>query len=600
MSTSDPARRSAGASTSVAGAGAPEHEVLVERGVPIAMRDGTVLRADVYRPASAGRFPVLVERVAYELGARIGAYAPFYAERGYVVVGQNVRGTYASDGKVDPFRDDGWGANQDGYDTVEWAAAQPWSNGNVGMLDGSYSGFTQYLVAPTRPPHLRALSPREAGGDLYRDWVYRGGAHQLSFTRSWSMQTCLGWLTHRTAPGSGAPDADLAARARLERAFAVGLDPLLQRLPLRSCPPLEDLPLAGWYFDHLDHPEDGPYWRAMSLDTRYADVDTPALHVAGWFDFFLGGNLRAFQGMQAHARSETARRAQRLVVGPWIHGPAAAAEQRAGEVYFGPDAAIDLKALRLRWYDYWLKGLANGALDGPPVRAFLMGANRWLDLDAWPPPGITYRPLYFRQGTGRTAESLNGGGLSLATPDAEEAADTFAYDPQDPVPSLRRYPQLGPCDQQPIEGRVLTYTSEALERDLAVAGPVTAVLHATSSAPDTDWVVRLCDVWPDGRSLSVCDGIVRARYRDSLERPVLMVPGELYRFQIDLWSTAQVFRAGHRLRVHVTSSDFPRYDRNLNTGGALATESRSQVATNTVFHDAARPSHVLLPILADA
>src|SRR5919197_1277998 len=269
MPIEDPPRRS-----KMRGASAPQREVLVERGVAVPMRDGTILRADVYRPATGGRFPVLVERVAYELGARVGGYAPAYAQRGYVVVGQNVRGTYASAGKVDPFRDDGWGANQDGYDTVEWAAAQPWSNGHVGMLDGSYSGFTQYLVAPTRPPHLRALSPREAGGDLYRDWVFRGGAHQLYFTRSWTMRRCLGWLSHPSAPASAAPH-----RERLERALAEGLDPWLNRLPLRS-----------------------------------------------------------FQGIQAGARSEATRRAQRLVIGPWIHGAAAAAQRQAGEVDFGPQA----------------------------------------------------------------------------------------------------------------------------------------------------------------------------------------------------------------------------------------------------------------------
>jgi uncharacterized protein len=570
-----------------------ESQIVIERGVPVPMRDGTVLRADVYRPATGGPFPVLLERVAYELVARVGVYAPAYVRRGYAVVGQNVRGTYASAGELVPFRDDGWGTNQDGYDTVEWAATQPWSDGNVGMLDGSYSGFTQYMVAPTRPPHLRALSPRESGGDLYRDWVYRGGANQLYFTRSWTMRTCLGWLSHESHEGAPAPPA----RARLEAALAEGLDPWLGRLPLRSCPPLEDLPLVSWYFDHLAHPEDGSYWRATSLATRYGEVDTPMLHVAGWFDFFLDGTLRAFRGIQAHARTEAARRAQRLVIGPWIHGPAAAAERRAGEVDFGPDAPLDLTAHRLRWYDYWLKGEANGVLDGPPVRAFLMGANRWLDLDTWPPPGVASRPLYLRRGPGPSSASLNGGGLSFQAPDAAEGQDDFAYDPHHPVPRLLLYPALGPRDHRPVEGRLLTYTSDALEEDLAVVGPVTAVLHAASSAPDTDWVVRLCDVWPDGRSLSVCDGVLRARYRDSLERPTLLQPGQVYRFDVDLSSTAQVFAAGHRIRVQVTSSDFPRYDRNLNTGGPFGEESDPRVARNTVFHDAARPSHLLLPLL---
>jgi putative CocE/NonD family hydrolase len=558
----------------------PRFEVQVEREVPIPMRDGTLLRADVYRPAAEGRFPVLLERVGYELGARVGAYGPYYAQRGFVVVGQNVRGAFASEGELVPFRDDSAGLHQDGYDTVEWAAAQPWSNGNVGMVDGSYSGFTQYAVAPTRPPHLRALSPREGGGDLYRDWVFRAGANQLSFTRSWTMQTSRSWLAHPNAaakyPG---------AHERLEEALSAGLERWFAHLPLNECPPLHDLPLVSWYFDHLAHPDDGPFWDGLRMGTHYDEIDVPMLHVGAWFDFFLGGTLRMFQGLQAHARTEAARRAQRLVIGPWAHSPDTN-QRRAGELDFGPDAMFDIRAQRVRWYDYWLRGEANGVMDGPPVRAFLMGANRWLELDTWPPPDVTYRPAY-----------LHRGALTFAAPEPGEAPDEFSYDPRTPVPSLIVYPQLGPTDHRPVENRVLTYSSDVLGADLTVAGPVTAVLYASSSAPDTDWVVRLCDVWPDGRAMSVCDGILRARYRESLTRPTLLTPGEVYRFEVDLWSTAQVFKAGHRLRVHVTSSDFPRYDRNLNTGGSFGAETHANVAVNTIFHDALRPSHLLLPVL---
>jgi putative CocE/NonD family hydrolase len=559
----------------------PRYEVTIERAVPVPMRDGTLLRADVYRPAASSRFPVVLERVGYELGPRVGAFGPYYAQRGYVVVGQNVRGAYASDGELLPMRDDGWGVHQDGYDTVEWAAAQAWSDGNVGMVDGSYSGFTQYQVAPTRPPHLRALSPREAGGDPYRDWHFRNGVSQLYLTLSWTLQTCLGWLSHPKA-AAAAP----GARERIEQALSRGLDPLIQHLPLNECPPLEGLPLANWYFEDLQHPDDGPYWQAMNMNLRFSDVDVPMLHVGGWFDVFLGGTLRAFQGLQAHARTDSARRGQRLVIGPWVHGPANTGRQ-AGELDFGPEAAYDLHANRVRWYDHWLKGLPNGVMDGPVVRAFLMGANRWLDLDTWPPAGISYRPVYLHQ-TQR---------LSFDTPDSSETPDTITYDPREPVPSQVLYPQLGPRDYRPIEDRVLCYTSDVLEADLSVVGPVTAVLHACSSALDTDWVVRLCDVWPDGRSMSICDGILRARYRDSLSNPTLLEPNHVYQFLVDLWSTAQVFKAGHRLRVQVTSSDFPRYDRNLNSGGLVASESHPVVAVNTVFHDAARPSHLVLPIL---
>ena len=348
----------------------------------------------------------------------------------------------------------------------------------------------------------------------------------------------------------------------------------------------------------LDHPEDGPYWWPVAASRRFAEVDVPTLHLGGWFDVFQDGTLRAFAGYRAHARSAAARTAQRLVVGPWVHGPANVGQRAVGELDFGAAAGFDLNGHRLRWYDHWLKGAANGALDGPPVRVFLMGANRWLELDAWPPPGATATPLYLRAGPGPSAASLNDGGLTFAPPAADEPPDRFADDPADPPPSLPGGVAGGPRDQRPIEGRLLTYTSAPLARDLTVLGRVTAVLYGASSAPDTDWVVRLCDVWPDGRSMGVCDGILRARYRDGLDRAMLLEPDRVYRFEVDLWSTAQVFAAGHRIRVPVASSDFPRYARNLHTGGAVGAEVEGRAAHNTVRHDAAAASHVLLPVLA--
>jgi putative CocE/NonD family hydrolase len=321
------------------------------------------------------------------------------------------------------------------------------------------------------------------------------------------------------------------------------------------------------------------------------------MHLSGWFDCFLDGTLRAFSGIRAHGKTETCRANQRLIIGPWIHGPSRTSERKAGDLDFGPNAEFDLETYRLRWYDYWLKGIENGIMNDPPIRIFLMGANRWLNLETWPPPAVTYQPIYFQQGTGTSAASLNNGGLSFEPPSATESADSYQYDPENPIPSLITYPQLGPTDHRAVEGRMLTYTSQLLEKDLTVVGPIKAILYATSSALDTDWVVRLCDVWPDGRSISVCDGILRARYRNSLAQPELMNPGEVYRFEIDLWSTAQVFQAGHRIRVEVTSSDFPRYDRNLNTGGPFGEEIQGQVAINTIFHDAERASHILLPII---
>lgn len=568
----------------------PNSPIRVERAVPIAMRDGAVLRADVYRPDAEGRFPVLVERVAYELGSRCRESGEYYARRGYVVVGQNVRGAFASEGEFAPLRADGWGAHQDGYDTIEWAAAQPWSSGRVGMLDGSYSGCTQYAVAPTHPPHLGALFVREGGLGWRRDLVFRDGAYAL-FHRDWALRTVLSHLRHSAPTPERA-----AARERLERAVGE-IDAWVRHLPLLDCPPLEGI--ADWYFADLRHPEDGPYWWDVDAARHVADFDVPILHLGGWFDLFLPSTLRAFQGVRTHGASARCRAAQRLVIGPWVHGPANVGQRQVDELDFGPAAEWDLAEQRLAWYDHWLKDVANDALAGPAVQVFLMGANRWLGFDAWPPPGVTARPFYLRAGEGPGAASLNDGRLSAEPPAAAEAPDRYRADPDDPVPSLHRGLDTGPKDHRPVEGRMLTYTSDVLARDLTVVGPVTAVLYGASSAPDTDWVVRLSDVWPDGRSLSVCDGVLRARYRESAERPSLLTPDTVYRFDVDLSATAQVFAAGHRLRVAVTSSEFPRYDRNLHTAEPFGEGTAGQVADNTVFHDAMRPSHLLLPVLEE-
>ena len=565
----------------------PCYEVHVERQVPIPMTDGTVLRADVYRPGTSGRYPVLLERVAYELAERCRYAGEYYASRGYVVVGQNVRGRFMSEGAFVPFRDDGWGAHRDGYDTTLWAGKHPWSNGLVGMLDGSYSGGTQYLLTPTQPPFLKALFVREGISDIYRDFAFRGGAYQLALHRGWTINETLAQLQHEAGPEKA------SALAALEQAVK-DMDYWLRHLPLSSCPPLAGQ--ANWYVADLAHPADGPYWEPTSLSRHFHEVDVPILHLGGWFDIFLESTLRCFQGIQTQGKTESCRQNQRLIIGPWIHGPNQIGASIVGDLDFGPQAAFDLLDSRLQWYDFWLKQIPNDVMDSPPVRLFLMGANQWVEAESWPLPDTTYGSMYLRAGPGQTAASLNNGGLTFELPDEDEPAESFLYDPAIPIESLLTYPLLGPKDHRPVEGRMLTYTSQPLEHNLTVIGPVKAVLYGTSSAPDTDWVVRLCDVWPDGRSLSVCDGILRARYRDSFSQPTLMHPGQVYRFEVDLRATAQVFQAGHQLRVEVTSSDFPRYDRNLNTGGIFGMEIQGQVANNTLFHDGSRASHILFPI----
>jgi putative CocE/NonD family hydrolase len=578
------------------------YEVGIDRRVMAPMRDGTRLCADIYRPAAEGRFPAVLERTPYnrEESVILRTQTPQYmAARGFVFVVQDVRGRFGSEGTWYPFRDDGWGENRDGFDTVAWLAKQPWCNGKVATAGGSYAGQTQMFLAPTRPAALRCCFVREAASDLAQQWCYRAGAFEWGFNLDWNQRH--------------------GAHA-LRRQLAL-LEPILSSDPQRfDGLPLGDGPLFAdafhWLRDLLAHPDDGPFWDTFNFEKHYHEIDSPMMHLAGWFDIFLDGTLRNFMGVAKQGRSRGTRHGQRLVIGPWSHGPSVQDPKFArhvGDMDFGPDAVYDFNAALLRWCDHWLNGENNGVLDGPPVRYFLMAANEWRSADTWPPPAKIQR-WYLHAGPSGTAESLNDGVLSLEKPGRKEKADSYRYDPEDPVPTvggntlysgLRKTESgeetadvtvtAGPRDQRPIEPRCLTYTSEPLPADLDVVGPVSVTLAASSNCVDTDFVARLCDVFPDGRSIMVVDGILRARYRRSRTRPKLLKPRKVYEFEIDLWPTAWRFATGHRLRVAVTSSCFPRFDRNLNTGEDPSVSAVVRVATNTIFHDAKHASYLTLP-----
>lgn len=568
------------------GSPAEMYKVVVERRVPVPMRDGTVLDATIHRPEGDGRYPVILERVAYELEARTAPYAEFFASRGYVFVGQNTRGSFWSEGEFTfPGWDDGWGERKDGYDTIEWCAAQPWSNGRVGTVDGSLSGWTQYVLAPTRPPHLTTVFVRAAFTGYPR-----GGIPNLGFRRISMMHFYIGVLKHASAPARWRQKL-----SELETAVKDS-DQLVRILPSGPSPWLDDI--APYLAADADHPEYGPHWRARDPLTMAHEIDVPVTHLVGWHDPNLRHTLAMFEAVTRNGLTPATRHGQRLLVGPWVHGEMTADQSVTGEVDHGPEARLGLNETRLRWFDHWLKGEPNGAIQGPPVRVFLMGAGRWHDLPDWPPPDVTYRPVYLRAGSGGDAASLNNGLLSFEPP-ADEPPDSFDYDPMMPVPTVSMsFERKGaPMDHRPVEGRILTYTSGPLEKDVTVLGPIRMVLYGASDCPDTDWFVRLLDVLPDGRSLNVQWGALRARYRNSFESPELMRAGSIYRFEIDLAATGQLFKKGHRIRVHVTSSEFPPFERNMNTGGINAREAVGRVAHNTVFHDAAHPSHVRLPIL---
>ncbi|GAB4424153.1 MAG: CocE/NonD family hydrolase [Chloroflexi bacterium OHK40] len=566
---------------------------IVERNVPATMRDGVTLYADVWRPAAPGRYPVLLQRLPYNKALTQATLAldPFRAvEAGYGVIIQDTRGRYTSEGHFTPLIHEA----DDGYDSVEWAARLPWSNGQVGMVGGSYMGAAQWLAALRRPPHLRALFPQLTPNDYHDGWAYEGGAWQLGFLLHWTLaRLALDGLERRARAGEPVD----ALRAELLR-LLTDHDATYRQRPLRRAPLRE---LARFYDEWLEHGEHLAFWEPLRLAGRLGAVGLPAYHLGGWYDLFARGTLAAY--------SETAAGSapQKLLMGPWTH---LNSTEFIGERDFGPVAnqlGLDLTALQLRWFDHWLKGRDSGLLDEPPIRIFVMGANCWRWEHEWPLARSRYTPFYLH--SAGSANSARGDGmLSQQPPLQEEPADCFVYDPDDPVPTRGGATLLpgfaigrgaGPYEQATIESRqdVLVYTSPPLTEDLEVTGPIVLELYARSSARDTDWTAKLTEVFPDGRSYNLVDGILRARYRNGLGQPMLIEPGAVLRYTIQLGPTSNRFKAGHRIRLQVSSSNFPRFDPHPNTAGAIALATQTTTARQEVLHTPAYPSHLLLPVI---
>jgi len=562
------------------------YQVRVERGVVAKMRDGVLLRADIYRPTADGKFPVLLERTPYNKagGLEFGLRA---AARGYIVIFQDVRGRYTSEGEWYPFKHE----SDDGYDTVEWAASLPYSNGKVGMFGGSYVGATQMLTAIARPPHLAGIFPVVTASNYHDGWTYQGGAFEQWFNESWTSGLAQDTLSRRVAASANALQ-------------------WISKLPLAGYPVLDAGGLSGasifrdlapYFADWLAHPNFDGYWKQWSIEDNHDKILVPVYSVAAWYDIFLGGSLRNYSGIKRRGGNDAARRGQRLLV---VIGGHAGGGRKIGEVDFGPQADIDTDEIMLRWYDYILKGSANGMDQEKPVKIFVMGKNTWREEEDW--PLLRAESIRYYLHSGGKANGLTGdGSLSITSPQAQPA-DRLVYDPQDPVPTRggplccdAAHLAPGPVDQRPVEARpdVLVFTTPEFKQDFEVTGPVTLELYAGSSAVDTDFVGKLVDVWPDGFAQNLTEGILRARYRNSQEKPEFLNPGEIYKFTIDLWATSNVFLTGHRLRLEVSSSNFPRFDRNLNSGEDARTGTRMVKATNTIYHDREHPSALILPIV---
>ena len=564
----------------------PNHDITVENRVPAAMRDGTILYADVYRPAGKSRHPVLISRTPYSTERYASSYtaAVFFARRGYVYVFQDVRGRHESEGIWDPARYE----FDDGYDTIEWAAKQPWSNGKVGMQGGSYLGSDQWQAAILQPPHLTAIFPDVAATSWYHHAFTLNGGFRLSLAFGWGPVRQESHVMQNTGQHTfeGGPEN-------------ISYDKVIWHLPLIEMPKLVGRD-AKFYRDWIEHPDYDDYWKGVSVEEHFEKVEVPAYNTGGWFDILLQGTLNGYTGPSKRAKTETARKGTRLLVGAWGHGPS----RKHGDLDFGPTAYVDENSVQLRWYDYWLQGIDNGLADEPPVTLFQMGRNRWRYHDDFPLPNTQYKKLYFHSG-GKANSYRGDGALSRDEPGAAEPPDRYRYDPDHPVPShggancCGTPTPIGPVDQRRVEKRndVLVYTSEFLEEEIDVTGPVKVVLYGSSDAVDTDWVAKLVDVYPDGKAYNIAEGILRARHREGQDKPKLMEPGTIYRFEIDLLATSNAFLPGHRIRVDVTSSHFPQFNRHTNTGEPFGKGDKVKIATQTIQHTKARPSHVFLPVI---
>lgn len=549
-------------------------DVWIEHDLKVPMRDGVVLSADLYRPLAGGPFPALLCRTIYDNQQdRYVGWAHRFARNGYAVVLQDCRGRYDSEGVWEPYLCE----PLDGYDTHQWLGQQPWCDGQIGTFGISYVGFTQILPAPYRSPYLKALVPTANQEDNFGHF-YVDGALQLQNAIN------LGWIGRRTNRTSSWPLVDR--------------ETLYRRLPLITA--LHDVTEMPTYELMLQHPTFDDYWRSYSMKSRYDDVDVPALFLTGWYDNLVHEMFKCFQGWTTRARSEQTRRLTKLMVGPWTHNPLGTMRVFDGPD-FGADAEGDVPGIHLRWYDQRLKGIANGIDDEPPLRLFVMGANVWRDEHEWPLARTRFTDYFLHSTSG--ANSLFGDGSLNTTPPAEEPPDGFVYDPENPVSTLGGQSMFlentGPRDRRAIERRddVLVFTTPPLETDVEVTGPVKLVLHAATDGVDTDFTATLVDVYPRGQAINICEGIVRARFRESLESPSPIEPDRVYEYSVDLWETSNVFKAGHAIRLEVSSSNFPRFNRNLNTGGELATETELRVANQTIFHDASRPSRLVLPVI---
>ena len=561
-----------------------EHELVEFRNQMVPMRDGIKLAVDIYRPEGEGRFPAVLSQIPYNKNGGAGR-ARWLAPRGYAVVSADVRGRYESEGDWDPFDPK---HKTDGYDLVEWVARQPWCTGKVGTWGLSYMGWSQWWTATQSPPSLVCMVPEVAPPDHFHCIPYQNGVlsgGMMDWGSRNSGRTAIrgpngGFTKTRFQDCMRTPYIDLAKHRRLGNTTW----------------------FETWIRDNLST---SPYWTAISYQSKadYTKVKVPSLAISGWFDADFPGTPMNYIGMKQYGGTPEARR-PRIVIGPWAH---VGRGRKLLRFDYGPTAAIDWNGYMCRWFDYHLKGINNGVLDDPPVHVFVMGYNRWRAEQDWPLPGTKWTEYYLH--SGGKANSSAGDGTLSTTPPGDEPPDRYAYDPLHPTLSAYKGPHVdGAVDTRPVSAGedLLVYTTTPLEESIEVVGPITAKLYAATSARDTDWMVRLVDVHPDGYAALIGNGVLRARCRDperggafNSAKLSQIEPGEVYEYLIEFCRvTGNAFLEGHRIRIEISSSYYPYYLRNLNTGADnVGLETSHVVAQQTIHHDATRPSHVVLPVI---
>ncbi|HRV04523.1 MAG TPA: CocE/NonD family hydrolase [Candidatus Ratteibacteria bacterium] len=544
------------------------------RNMRVSMRDGVNLSTNVFLPDGIGPWPVVLVRTAYN---RNFVYDSSFPRFEMALVVQDCRGRYASEGEYYPFVNE---AN-DGYDTLEWISSQTWCNGKIGMYGASYLAATQFYAAISGSKKISVLNPQFMAEDCWKQAYFSNGAFSLGLT--WS------WLCFETNSKT--------SEASLMPAFNVG--ELLRTLPLIDLDIKSGADSVKSYRDFVSNNVYCEFWKQFSLRDQYDKFQMPVLLTGGWYDYYPSEMLKLFCELRKHSDTKQIADSHRIIIGPWTHG--INYSTTLGEIDFGKDSLKENDAT-IRWLDCILHEKNASQFQSAPIKIFVMGKNAWQDEYEWPPVRIRYTNYYLH----------SSGNIDTTPPGKDEKPDTYDYDPSNPVPTvggnhsigpynpgLYELAKPGPYDQRVLETRddVMVYTGDILKHDVEITGPIIFNLFASSSAVDTDFVVKLADVYPDGMSINISEGIIRARFRNNVwGEPELIEPGRVYEFNVDMVATSNVFKKGHRIKIYLTSSSFPLWDRNLNTGNNPAYDTQMKIAHQTIFHDSLRPSHIVLPI----